>query len=431
MKNITDKIAAAFNQYELFYIKERSKKMEARDGEICSAEYKEEEGFALRAIHDNRTVFAYTYDRNDPAAKLIDNASAILPVMEQDADSIFAAPSGLYPPNSFYDSPGIAVTDDEKRSNLLEMEKAIREFDPRIKTVRNCEFQEAEARAALQNSNGIAAQGNNTLFIYTAMAVAGEGSDEVSWFDWRWANNYAEHDARLMGIDIAAKAVSILGAKQIATGTYEGILTPRAASDLLGVLSESFLAESLYKDKTQLKGKEDSLYFSDKLTIRDSGMAGTDAFPFDGEGTPSAENLIVDKGLFRTFLYDTYFANKFNKNSTGNSVRPGLKSPPKCGIRGMFIEKGSRDLQAFLSNGIIVEDLMGIHTANSITGDFSVGCLGYHVHDGTRTPVQGVMLSGNVFEIFKNVTEAGNDLTFYGSVGAPSLYVEGLKISGT
>lgn len=431
MNDIIDKIAAVFKQYELFYVKERSKKIEARDGEICSAEYKEEEGYALRAIDDSRPVFAYTYDRNDPAARLTDNAQAILPAIEKDKDSLFAGSNGQYPPNSFYDSPGIAVSDDEKRSKLLEMEKIIREFDPRIKTVRNCEFQESEASALLQNSKGIAAQGNNTLFVYSAMAVAGEGGDEVSWFDWRWANNFAELDARQMGIDIAGKVISILGAEQMPTGTYEGIFTPRAASDLLGILSESFLAESLYKDKTQLKGKEGALYFSDKLTIHDSGLAGTDAFPFDGEGMPSADNLVVEKGVFRTFLYDTYFGRKFNKSSTGNSVRPGLKSPPKCGIRGMFIEKGSRDIQAFLTNGIIVEDLMGTHTANAITGDFSVGCLGYRVHNGTRTPIQGVMISGNVFDIFKHVTEVGNDLTFYGSVGTPSLYAEGLKISGT
>jgi PmbA protein len=160
-------------------------------------------------------------------------------------------------------------------------------------------------------------------------------------------------------------------------------------------------------------------------------MAGTDAFAFDGEGVPSLDNVVVDKGIFNTFLYDTYFAKKLGKTSTGNSVRSGLKSPPKCSPRGLYIEPGSRDLQKFLTNGIVIEELMGTHTANVITGDFSVGCLGYLYKDGTREPFQGVMLSGNVFEVFKNIRETGTDLTFHGSVGSPSIYVEGLKISGT
>ena len=97
----------------------------------------------------------------------------------------------------------------------------------------------------------------------------------------------------------------------------------------------------------------------------------------------------------------------------------------------MYVRQGTRDIGNFISNGILIEELMGTHTANVITGDFSVGCLGYIIEKGVNTPFQGVMISGNVFDLFKNVKEAGNDLTFYGSIGSPSLYVEALKISGT
>ena len=97
----------------------------------------------------------------------------------------------------------------------------------------------------------------------------------------------------------------------------------------------------------------------------------------------------------------------------------------------MYVQPGSRDILPAMGRGVIIEELMGTHTANVITGDFSVGCLGYVIENGVRIPFQGVIISGNVFEVFKNIKETGNDLTFYGSVGSPSLYVEGLKISGT
>ncbi len=431
MKDILDRAAAYFDHAEVFYLNEKGKKIEARDGEICAAEFKEEEGYALRVIKDARPAFAYTYDRADPAGKLIANVEALLPVMEKDEDSVFAPACEGYPASRLYDAAGMAVGDDEKRSMLIAMEKTIREHDGRITAVRNCEFHEVELEAALGNSNGVLVEGRKTLFVWSAMAVAGQGDDEVSWYDWRWSDDLTGIDSTRMGLEIGEKVISMLSAKQIPTGTYEGILTPRAASDLLGILSESFLAENLYKDKTQLKGKEGELCFSKGLRIADSGMAGPDAFVFDGVGAPSLENAVVDDGVFRTFLYDTYFAKKLGRASTGNSVRSGLKSPPKCGARGMYVEKGVRDILAPMTNGIVIEDLMGTHTANTVTGDFSVGCLGHIRRNGAREPFQGVMFSGNVFDIFRNIKETGTDLTFYGSAGSPSIYVEGLKISGT
>lgn len=430
MKNILDIMADSFDACELFYLNEKGKKIEARDGEICSAEHKEEEGYALRAVKGSRPVFGYTYDRSDPAGKLIANAEVLVPVMEVDEDVVFAGPYGDYPSGELYDERGLAAHDDRKRSILLEMEEAIRKCDSRIKAVRNCEFQEVEITASILNSQGLEVNGRSSLFVYSAMAVAGEGSDEVSWYDWRWAHTLTGIDAKKMGIEIAGKAISMLNARQIPTGTYDGVFTPRSASDLLGILSESFLGESLFKDKTQLKGKEGERCFADCLTIIDSGMAGADAFTFDGEGAPSSHNIVVEDGVFKTFLYDAYFGRKFGKMSTGNSVRGSLKSPPKCGARGLYERQGDRDIGSVMTGGIIIEELMGTHTANVITGDFSVGCMGYTVEKGVRAPFQGVMISGNVFDIFKNLKEVGNDLMFYGSVGSPSLYIEGLKISG-
>jgi PmbA protein len=431
MKDILDRAAAYFDQAEVFYLNEKGRKIEARDGEICAVEFKEEEGYALRVIKGARPAFAYTYDRVDPAGKLIANVEALLPVMEKDEDSVFAPACEGYPDSRLYDAAGMAVGDDEKRSMLIAMEKTIREHDGRIRAVRNCEFHEVELEAALGNSNGVLVEGRKTLFVWSAMAVAGQGDDEVSWYDWRWSDDLTGIDSTRMGLDIAEKVISMLSAEQIPTGTYEGILTPRAASDLLGILSESFLAENLYKDKTQLKGREGTRCFAKGLRMVDSGMAGPDAFAFDGEGVPSFENVVVDDGVFQTFLYDTYFARKLGRASTGSSVRSGLKSPPRCGARGMYVGKGVRDILAPMTNGIVIEDLMGTHTANTVTGDFSVGCLGYICKNGERKPFQGVMFSGNVFDIFKSVGETGTDLTFYGPVGSPSIYVEGLKISGT
>jgi PmbA protein len=426
---INDALDNKFDSCELYYHKERSKKFESKERQICGIEMKEEEGVALRAIKDHKMVFAYTYDRDNASESLLKNATALLPVMERDDDRFFPGKQNDYPVLSFYDDKGLRIDDARKTTLLIDMESAIREYDKRIITVRNCELQEIEYEVKIRNSNGLTAEGVKTLYILSALCVA-KDEDEVSWYDWSWSHNFGELDGKKLAMEIAQKTISFLSGKQINTGIYEGILAPQAACDMLGVLSDAFLAENLYKNKTKLKAKEGTKCFSEALTIIDSGKTGIDCFPFDGEGIPSKENIIVKKGYFETFLYDSYYGRKYGVKSTGNSSRSGIKEPPKCGPRGTFINQGERDIRDILSNGIIIEELMGAHTANPITGDFSLGAVGYMCKNGEKTPFQGVIFSGNVFELLKNVKEAGNDLRYYGVSGSPSLFVEGIKISG-
>jgi PmbA protein len=429
-EKLKDRAEEAFDSYEIFSMKEKIKKYETRDAQLCGVEIKEEEGTALRGIKDKRLVFSYTYDRDDSAIEtLIENGVFLLPYMEKDESAGFQGKYENYPVMSIYDNDGLRADEMEKVAMIIGMEKAIIDFDKRIVVTRNCELQEAEIRVKIMNSSGLTAESRKTLYMLSAMAVAKEG-DEVSWYDWMWSNRLNEIDAQVFGVNTARKTVSFLSSEQIETGIYDGILTPQAASDMLGILAGSFLSENLHKDKTMLKDRMGTKCFSEIITIKDSGKYGMDSFPFDGEGVPSCENIVVSKGYFDTFLYDGYYGRKYNVPSTGNCERGGVKEPPRCAPRGFFIDKGERDVTGVLTNGVIIEELMGTHTANPVTGDFSLGAIGYLCRNGSKRPFKGVILSGNIFELLNNVKEIGNDLRFYGTCGSPSLYIEGLKISG-
>jgi PmbA protein len=429
MEKIADVVDSEFDSYELYHHKERSKKFESKDKEICGIEIKEEEGIALRAIKDRKMVFNYTYDCNNAPESLLKNAVELLPFVERDEGRHFIEIHDDYPVLSLYDEKGLKIDDAQKTALLMETEASIRDYDTRIIAVRNCELQEMEFKITIRNSNGLMIEGQKTLYMLSALCVARD-EDEVSWYDWSWSYKFDALDGKKLATEIAKKTVSLLSGKQIDTGIYEGILSPQAACDIVGILSESFLSESLFKGKTGLKGREGSKCFSEEVTIIDSGTRGVDAFPFDGEGTPSRLNLVVNKGYFETFLYDSYYGKKSGLESTGNSVRTGIKDMPKCGSRGIFVNSGARDIRDVLTNGVMIEELMGAHTANPITGDFSLGAAGYICRSGKKTPFQGVIFSGNVFELLKNVKEVGNDLRFFGGSGSPSLFIEGLKISG-
>jgi PmbA protein len=430
-EHLVDELKKSFDSYEVCFLKERTKRYESFERELYSLVLKEEEGIALRAIKDRRLVFSYTYETGEKAAAaLVENATALVPFMDADEHATFPGKHDTYPTIEAYDAAGLEVQDKEKTSRVLTLEGTILDYDKRIVQTRNCELQEVTIESTIFNANGLQAEARKTIFTLGGFAVAAD-EEEVSWYDWSWGHTLDELEPASLGRRIAEKAISFLGGTVLQTGVYEGLLTPGAACDMLSILAPSFLGESLYKDKTWLKERVGQQCFSSLLNITDSGLTGMGSFPFDGEGVPSQENALVRAGIFQGFLFDTYYGSKLGKPSTGNGVRAGVKEPPKCSPRGFHIEKGRKDVAGAFQDGIIIEELMGTHTANTITGDFSVGALGHICKNGKRRPFKGVIFSGNIFELLKNVKAVGNDLTFYGGVGSPSIYITNLKISGT
>ena len=420
-----------FDSYEVCVLKERTKKYESSERELYGLELREEEGIALRAIKGARMVFSYTYEKGEKGvAALLENGTTLVPFMESDEHVSLPEQYADYPVLQAYDDRGLQTDDQKKISMVVALEQSILDHDKRIVKTRNCELHEVEISATIFNSRGLQAEARKTIYTLGGLCVAANG-EEVSWYDWSWSHCLEDLAPVPLGRRIAEKAVSFLDGKTLQTGAYDGLLTPGSACEMLSVVAPSFLAENLFKNKTWLKEQLEKQCFSPRLNITDSGLAGMGGFPFDGEGVPSQENLLVREGFFHGFLYDVYYGRKFGKASTGNGVRPGVKEPPKCAPRGFFIEKGTDDVAGTFQDGIIIEELMGTHTANPITGDFSLGALGYVCKGGERRPFKGVIFSGNIFEMLKNVKAVGNDLTFYGGFGSPTILVEGLKISGS
>jgi PmbA protein len=169
---------------------------------------------------------------------------------------------------------------------------------------------------------------------------------------------------------------------------------------------------------------------------------GISTSPIDGEGIPSQQTLLVAQGEVSGYLYDRYWANRANLSSlgstvasTGNSRRFNIKSPPGIGISNFFIRPGEHrfsNLMEDLRRGMVIKEVMGLHTVDPISGDFSLGCSGDWVDRGEKVfPVKSIAVAGNIFQIFQKVIGLGEDLRFFGRVGSPSLLLEGLEISGS
>jgi PmbA protein len=134
------------------------------------------------------------------------------------------------------------------------------------------------------------------------------------------------------------------------------------------------------------------------------------------------------------FLYNSYTAAKDGVSSTGNAARGSFQSPPQLGSTNFYIAPGKRSQDAIIKEtgeGFYLTEVMGMHTANPISGDFSLGAAGIWIHNGElTTPVRGMVIAGNILELLAGVDAVGSDLRFFAGRGAPTVRVANLTVSG-
>ncbi len=99
-----------------------------------------------------------------------------------------------------------------------------------------------------------------------------------------------------------------------------------------------------------------------------------------------------------------------------------------------FIEAGAtrgEELLRTCEGGVWVSEFMGLHTVNTITGDFSLGAVGFVIEGGMRArPFRGVTVAGNLIDLFRRIDGVGDDLRFLGPFGAPAMTVPDVQING-
>ena len=115
-------------------------------------------------------------------------------------------------------------------------------------------------------------------------------------------------------------------------------------------------------------------------------------------------------------------------------MRSSLESLPDVGTNNLLIEPGNlnhNELISTVPSGLFVQDVMGMHTVDASSGDFSIGVRGFWIENGNiKFPVHGVTIAGNVIDLLKNISAIGSDLTFYGSTGSPTLKVDNITVAG-
>ena len=308
--------------------------------------------------------------------------------------------------------------------------------DPRLKKSDGGSFDAATGHKVMANSRGFVGEYRRSYCSLSAMPIAEteQGSMQRDYW-YSSARTLARLDSpESIGAEAARRTLRRLNARRVTTQRVPIVFAPEIARSLIGNIFEAATGDSIYRGASFWTNQLGQQVASANVTVIDDGtlpgLFGT--APFDGEGLPTRRTVIVEKGVLKNYLLNTYTGRKLNMQSTGNASR-GLAGTPGIGAGNLFLEKGtvtSQQLLADVKSGFYVTELMGFGV-NMVTGDYSRGAAGLWIENGELTfAVEEVTIAGNLKEMLNNITAIADDLEFRGAVASPTLRIDGMTIAG-
>jgi PmbA protein len=394
----------------------------------------------LGSAGSHRTANTSTSDFSEAGlGHLISGAVDLAQVTSQDPFAGLPEPGAMHPLEGdldlyYEDVYGLPTA--QRIEYARRAEAAALSVDPRLKKSDGGSFDAATGHKVLANSRGFVAEYRRSYCSLSAMPIAETEPGRMQrdyWFSS--ARTLARLDSpENIGAEAARRTLRRLNARRVPTQRVPIVFAPEIARSLIGNIFEAANGDSVYRGASFWANQLGQQVASANVTVVDDGtlpgLFGTS--PFDGEGLPTRRTVIVENGILKNYLLNTYTARKLNMQSTGNASR-GLAGTPGIGAGNLFLQKGPVSPQQLLADvkvGFYVTELMGFGV-NMVTGDYSRGAAGLWIENGELTfAVEEITIAGNLKEMLNNVTAIADDLEFRGSVASPTLRIDGMTIAG-
>ena len=408
--------------------------VDVRLGEIENLVEAGSRSMGLRIIKDKKTAFASSSDLDEETLKrLIRNAVRRAELSSRDEFSGLPTLSKRSVDSaalSIYD-PEIERLDSKTKIALALETERIALADKRITNSHGASFVTNDGTAVLASSNGFLGRFQKSYCSLSVGLQAGATDDMVEDF---WFSSQTHFEALERPEQIARTAIERtvrqLKPRKIKTQKVPVIFEPMMTSGLLGFLFSCVAGTAIYQKSSFLVGKLGRRIATDAITVVDDGrMPGKlGTSPFDSEGVPSRRTVVVQKGILKNYLCNTYAARKLKLRSTGNADGGGV------GPNNFYLEPGPHapsDIIRSCEKGLVLIRTLG-HGLNPVNGDISQGAFGLWIEKGEIAyPVSEITISGNLGELLKNVEMVGSDLEFRGSICGPTIKVAEMMIAGT
>lgn len=438
MKNDLEKaleygLDAGCSDVELYISGGRELSLELRNGALEKYQDSKSNGVGIRTVIGNRQGLVYgTGTSFEELKRAIDEAMEIVSYMDEDEAIV------LHGDDHF---EGDLEPEERRKIEELPLEEKL-DYLKKIEAqgndalIESATYDETSYSRRILNTRGLdKTESGSYCGSAISLAIDHDGASETG-YSYHYTRKIDDLLKRDLGLEAFRKAKEMLGATIIPTGRYMVVFNNEVVVDLLGLLAYSFNGENIYKGKSLFKDKQNTKVISGKISIFDDGtMDGALGRGFfDGDGINLRKNTLIDKGVFKGGLYNLSIARKAGFETTGNCSR-SYSSLPSIGYHNLYLEKGEvsqEEMFQSIGNGLIIKELMGLHMANPITGEFSLGASGLVVKNGKPDKgFRGVTVSGNLTDLFSQVEAVGSDFSFRTTVGAPSLLIKDVMISGS
>jgi PmbA protein len=416
-----------------------------RMGQVETLKESGSRGLGLRVFLGKRTGSASTSDLTaEGIRQLVNGAMALANVTEEDpfiglpeAGEFGKADGDLH----LYFEDVYSLTGPERIEWARRAEAAAMAADPRITNSDGGSFDATTGRKALANSRGFTGSYRTSYAGVSAAPLAKDADGKMQrdgW--WSSARRFANLESpEAVGAEAARRTLRRLGARRVPTQRVPIVFAPESARTLVGSVFDAASGDAIWRGASFLAGKLGESIAAGSVTVVDdntlllpNGVGGFGTSPFDDEGLPSLRTVVVENGVLRNYLLNTYTARKLGMKSTHNAAR-GLAGTPGTGCGNLYLEPGvlaPEQIIGGVSKGLYVTSLMGFGT-NLVTGDYSRGATGLWIENGQLThAVEEVTIAGNLAEMLRSVSAIGNDLVFRGSVASPTLRIDGMTIAG-
>jgi PmbA protein len=413
---------------------EISVKVEANELKLATSHARD--GIGIRVFRERALGFSsvnvFDEEKIEAAVRAAVSLSKASP---GDEHNLLPGPQPVRQVGGLYDRTAEGFQVDAAISMAEVMLATARGYDPRV-MVDSASFNAATERRAVVNSRGIKAEERASLFSYFIMGMARDG-DEVSSFNYRFQSTRSAADLAVKekAREFAEGVVASLGASKGQSFVGTVILSPNAVLDLMiQPLTFAVDANRVQKGLSRLAGMLNKQVASPLLDIKDDGLivGGTGSASFDREGLPHTKLKVIEDGVLRTYLYNSYAAHKEGRTSTGHAMG-GTRSVPTIGPTNLLVRPGDRSKEELIrevKRGILVTRFSGFPEPAS--GEFSgVVKGGFLIENGRLSrPLIETLVSGNLFEMLPKVSGLSRETESLGSVIAPYVRVEEMAITG-
>jgi PmbA protein len=396
----------------------------------------------LRVIQARRVATTSTSDLTDQGIdRFVSDAIELVSLSQEDPFAGPADPKLLCDPSKapdldLYDPAGGSVDAAQAIAMAREGEAAAFAFDPRITNSEGATFGRTAGGSAIVLSSGFRAAYKGSYQSLNVVPVAAdEGGKNRRGYHWTARRHLAELDPPAdVGREAARRTLRKLGARTVGTCEVPVVFDPDAARAILGMLAGCVMGSSIWRKSSYLVGREGTRVASDLVTVVDDPLIprAPGSRPFDGEGLASRKNVVVEKGVLRTYLCDSYSARKLGRESTASAVRGGGAGVGPT-TSNFVLQPGPDSNEAIVkgtARGLYVVEMMGFGF-NAVTGDFSRGAAGFWIEDGKLAyPVSEVTISLNVDDMWQRIDAVGSDLDLRTATAAPTIRVGKMTVAG-